>query len=106
MPPTATVISTLDLVEIKSSASSNDIEKDIQSTTSSETPVYEVDHYYLMRFCLFLSFASSIQAGIAMCENGQVGYVLMEKLGWSKRDYTICTLLGPAGIAVGSMVAC
>ena len=40
-----------------------------------------------------------------MAENSQVGFVLAEKLGWSKSDITKCTLLGPAGIAVGSMLA-
>lgn len=40
-----------------------------------------------------------------MAENCQVGYILAEKLGWNNSDITKCTLLGPAGIAVGSMIA-
>ena len=34
-----------------------------------------------------------------------MGYILAEKLGWSKSDNTNCTLLGPIGIAAGSILA-
>jgi hypothetical protein len=89
MPPNASSInSSNSKVETKLKSSPfNDCEKISRSTASPAAPEagYDIDHFYLMRFCLILSFASSIQAGLAMCENGQVGYVLREKLGWNGR---------------------
>lgn len=95
-------------IELKSDVQSNSDKTRSSGTSDSSgslVPKYKVDHGYLIRFCLILSIASSIQAGWAMAENGQVGYILAEKLRWQPSDITKCTLLGPAGIAVGSMIA-
>ena len=45
-------------------------------------PKYKVRHAYLIPFSILLAFASSIQVGYIVSENGQVGFVLAEKLDW------------------------
>ena len=81
------------------------IELKIIGASKPQSPEYEVNHLYLFRFCLILSISASVQLGLSSTENGLVGYVLKEKLGWSDQDYTNCTLLGPLGIAIGSLMA-
>ena len=83
----------------------NEIElTSIDKEKNLKEPQYEINHSYLVRFSLVLALSASIQSGIALSENGQIGYILAEKLGWEKTDITKCTLLGPVGIALGSVM--
>jgi hypothetical protein len=70
--------------------------------------VVKINHSYLIQFTLVYCVASTIQAGFLLGENGQVGFVLAEKLGWNKdgtalTKNTIITVAGTSGLALGSM---
>ena len=62
-----------------------------------------------MAFTLVYCLGSTIQAGMLLGENGQVGFIIAEKLGWSKDDgsalinNTLITVFGGIGLAVGSI---
>ena len=52
--------------------------------------------------------ATSMQLGAVLAENGFVGFVLAEKMGWNKEGtavmkYTLTTVVGQLGIATGCL---
>ena len=66
-----------------------------------------ITHKYMLPWALILAAASSCQTGWAIAENGQVGYILSEKLGWKENGneialMTTCTVLGALGLAFGT----
>mmetsp|Transcript_11875 Transcript_11875/g.20088 ORF Transcript_11875/g.20088 Transcript_11875/m.20088 type:complete len:189 (+) Transcript_11875:191-757(+) len=81
-------------------------EKSGEANGVSEEP--PVNHGYLIYFAVVLCMGSTCQAGWAVAENGQVGFILAEKFGWEKEgllsNITIVTILGPMGLATGSFL--
>ena len=84
---------------------------DDSKTTAVKAPSYRVKHEYLAAWSFTLMLASTCQGGWVCAENGQVGLVLEQKLGWhSSKDQfvsvnTLATVLGSAGLAFGSQLA-
>ena len=64
----------------------------------------KINHCYLSYFCTVLTLASSMQMGWALAENGQVGFVLREKFGWSPNLESIMTITAPIGVSIGSQI--
>ena len=71
-------------------------------------PKHKVNHFYLSLFATVLSIASSIQVGFFLGENGQIGYVLAQKLGWDTTGFfnylVLSSTMAPMGIAFGSLL--
>jgi MFS family permease len=68
-----------------------------------------ISHRFLLPWSLLLAVASACQTGWVITENGQVGYILSEKLNWDENGnamalMTLCTVIGSLGIAIGSMI--
>jgi len=71
-------------------------------------PKHTVNHLYLTCFSLLLAMASAIQVGYILSCNGQVGFVLAQKLGWEQSSFfnnvVLSATLSPMGIAIGSLI--
>jgi hypothetical protein len=67
------------VVDVESRASTDILINNLQLIK----PRHRVSHLYLSFFAGILSLASATQVGYGISENGQIGFVLAQKLGWN-----------------------